>query len=230
MNLALNPFDKGKRPELVEEVKIELDEAVEEAYKIYDKLDKRKLNPIADYNDVVFGVPTLSPAQIQLFLNKIESVWDYRHCITSYFLSELMQKSYESGFDDFALDIKYPFLRAFMESITVPLSAKIYGDLFALGNKCNGVKVEMYGNVSNGVGSKCTDSKFVVHGDIAYCGLDSKNCTYYIDGNVTTGDLYLMGKQCTFFLNPESYNKFIKQPWASRFLFRLFLKNKVRPI
>ncbi|MBW3015914.1 hypothetical protein KY330_05825 [Candidatus Woesearchaeota archaeon] len=227
MNLALNPFGKGKKPESVDTIEEVVDEAVDEVYKkffgsnfcntvIYDVSEYKKLN-----------LPALRPSQIQMFLDSLKASWLYQNAVVGNFVSRLLQQSYEAGNDDFNLDLMFP-MTDLLNRVDVPLSLTVYGNVITLGHMCKGVEVEVNGNVLVSIGSDCKDSKFFVYGDVKSSGCGSNNCIYYITGNVEEMYGFLTGEKCIYYVNYEVYKRHIDEvPWSVRLHNFLFEGNEV---
>lgn len=101
MNLALNPFEKGRKPELVDEVEVskELEEQVEDMFKIYKvfrvmvKFCNGSMKRIYEYTCCLDDLVVLPPLGIYLLSNKMQDHGE--------FLTRLIQMSYDAGYNDF---------------------------------------------------------------------------------------------------------------------------------
>jgi hypothetical protein len=182
MKAIVDPFDnlQSKEPDKQENVESDLDEKVQKTYGLYSK----------DGYDINFGyfqelrrllksfrLETLTPAQINHFLQKIkETAYESRlqNGATGYFFSRLITLSYLSGHDQFVLDTGDTKI----DNLCYLLMAR----------KDNPIKVIVNGNVGTffGGGSKFCD--YVVNGDSLdnFFGESSYNCRYEVN-NVTRG-------------------------------------------
>lgn len=109
MHLALNPFGKGKKPEVVDEVKVEIDEMVERMFekcrrwynRSYAIPDSLLVDEWADKLDL----DVLTPGQIDLVLQKVKNSGSFTgpRDATGLFLSKLIRESYLAGHTEFNL-------------------------------------------------------------------------------------------------------------------------------
>jgi len=112
VNLALNPFtDKtgSKEPEKEEKAEIEKDETLKQTILQYRDSILVKDHDAANEMFSKLEVEVLNPASIDLFLQDI--IGDFpedilHHYVALMFLTRLIRKSYDSGYNNFVLSVQ----------------------------------------------------------------------------------------------------------------------------
>jgi len=107
MKLTLNPFENkkpGKKAEQEQKIEIELDEKIERMMEQY-----RPIKTKEDSDEVIEEVEsldyeTLEPTQIDILLQRI--IQKTKNHTTGIFLSQIIQKSYAAGHNNFTLTTK----------------------------------------------------------------------------------------------------------------------------
>lgn len=167
MNLALNPFNNGKRPENIDE--LIMPDALKRFIKTYE-LWRVVINDmgcqVGTYGLLKlfdsFGIPAYSSSEVSV-LSQIISSYDDQWA--GYLVSCLMKRSPDNEF------------RLWVESRLKGLCTNI-----------EGLTVEINGNVASGLGTCSKDLTLVLNGDcggsLAHHSISSK---YYINGNVDSG-------------------------------------------
>lgn len=165
MNLALNPFDKGKKPEKVDEVEIERYPVLEDIVKRFEKMREHieghfpNTTECAVFNRSWFYRFEDGPfdnQQLQILMHLITG--KYAGCL----LSKYIQDSVEAGHKDLVL------------YCNEPLSAFIY--------KIRNANIEIHGDVGEYSCVNCEYCNFKINGSAGpRFGKDSKQCTFYVE-------------------------------------------------
>ncbi|MBW3015918.1 hypothetical protein KY330_05845 [Candidatus Woesearchaeota archaeon] len=195
MNLALNPFDKGKKPEKIEAVELDsLDDKILDMVKVYEENAKYGYAHLNYCLNHEVKYPVLTPSEIDIALQlalriKTQGV-DY---LTGPFFSKLVQLSFDAGYNDFKLHLEGTTkshigykVRGREDKI---LKCEVFGDI-----NVNGFKEAIY-----------CDAK--IHGDVGFMfGHSSRHCTFEIDGNIDKLDT-IRQHHNTYLVNEDMYNK-----------------------
>ncbi|MBW3015907.1 hypothetical protein KY330_05790 [Candidatus Woesearchaeota archaeon] len=223
MNLALNPFDRGKRPEVVEKIE-SVDKVVGETFARY-------LRPGADYKDIL-----MTPANIKGLMDLIAVYYSDLRTIektdtvlyVGNFIDAIIKNAYEAGYSKFELDVGHKIIDVHGEEGDFPwwrlcsgLRPKKRIKIKVLGSNghfkpdyLHNVELEYYGEAADNFGARSQNSifklnsnaglrlgdksrscEFYVKGDVKdYCGLETRDCSYYVKGNAGQGlGLYSVG-------------------------------------
>jgi len=174
MKLALNPFENkkaGKKAEQEQKIEFELDEKVERMMEQYRTFPNKDI--LDELNSMKYEI--LEPTQIDLLLQQI--IQTKTKCApespaTGWFLSKIIQNSYNAGHNNFTLTTK--------ESRIQFLGNELEGTIE------NPIQIAIQGSAGAGLGSESRNCRYNVQGNTGvHCGDRSKNCTYNIKG--TTG-------------------------------------------
>lgn len=176
MNLALNPFDAGKKPESIDEIL--LDERVKETVEHFRSLDFSKIQTIIAAKRKLrkLTLPVLEPILIDIVYQSIKS----EEFDTTY-VSSLINTSYKHGNNDFIL---------------TAYGGDHLGALLS-GTKKNRLRLKVDGDVGFGFGMRSRFCDFTVEGDGAELFGSDAYCCNFKAGNL----LYQCGnksKKCTF--------------------------------
>ncbi|MBW3015903.1 hypothetical protein KY330_05770 [Candidatus Woesearchaeota archaeon] len=215
MNLALNPFGKGKKPEKVEDVKLDeslLEELTLHYLKFQEEfifIDEVPVEKIMKYHIFKEPLKVLKPGEIDLFLQKMD---DFKPDIFGLYLNRLIQKSYDNGNNDFCFQYTN-YVEHFCSYLDGKrknkLRIKAYGDIDCYDGMSglHDCEVEVFGRVASLFGVMGKHSLFKVHGSAGTeLGCNSEHCVYHIDGTVDA--LFgLFAKKCTF-----RFNKLLRYP------------------
>jgi len=247
LELALNPFEgkkTGRKAEREEKIELELDEKVERVLEQH-----RQLNSIKDYYKTEktlknLEYEALNPTQIDIILQRIMKKLEEEHWPIADFLSKIIQKSYDAGYNNFTLTTKktqIDFLASELKGKQEnPLQITIQGNTgdlcgeelyectfniqgntgYELGAKSENCTYNITGNTQRRCGIFSTNCKYNIAGNTEeLCGQSSENCTYNITGN--TGDRCgHTSENCTFTTpNEKTYKKILKdvKNYAMRF-------------
>lgn len=196
MNLALNPFDRGRKPESVEEV--ELEDGVEEAMAVYDKFmadeAMKVYNKYVDDNGNVptwYGMqnrsswlepwtPHLNPAAINKWLDC--ALKERPSAYTVFFLNSLINTAMKDGHTEFFLKPSYTLdtigyqLRDTLNKVTITIDGDVGAEL---GYRSSLVTFCVKGNAGSYCGAHSDCSSFEIEGDVAYnCGYECQHSRF----------------------------------------------------
>jgi len=133
----------------------------------------------------------LPPADIQSFLQAVRPYRYNRHfsSVTPRLLNQLIQNSYEAGYNDFHLNL-YSIMKAVCSEVH--------------GSDSNPICIEIEGYVGNSSVSSVNRATIKVKGDTGpLFGSLARDSTIYIDGNV--GQLFAnRAERCTFILHGQA--------------------------
>ncbi|MBW3015904.1 hypothetical protein KY330_05775 [Candidatus Woesearchaeota archaeon] len=218
MNLALNPFDKGKKPEKLDEVELK-DETLEGAINVFNNLVG--LNHSIPVRNIVYcirncGLGVLSPSQIMLFHDYVKNnhpkyVVDG---ITGVVLTEYIKMSYDAGYREFELDAGEFRLWHLAHDMKYPEKYKITvnGDIRDSFKACeNGIFI-VNGDVMNRSFSALQNCYCEVNGNIEYLGsIMSEDCTFVFNGELNP-HVAIYSRNCVFKVKDEQTKS--KMDWA----------------
>lgn len=164
MNLALNPFDKGKKPEKVEEVK--LDKTLGKVVEGYDdfccKYD-RQMDNLESGADVRIdaGLPALDNKQLQLVIYSLEGDQNFSGSLAGLYLTELIKSAYNKGLKRIELNFSEP--------------------VDNLGHSLNAEGLELIVNKAGDHYGACAQNvKFYADSVEHYCGVGAERCEFRV--------------------------------------------------
>lgn len=209
MNLALNPFGTGRKPEKVE--------VVEKHSGVKFSIDDYLL--VCNSKDKAITPVGLAPAQIMEVYNNLKH---YDTNLLGRYMAYLVQWSYQSGYNDFELEIEKP-LDSFGWIIAKkdnPLRVKIDGDMKSfLGYKSKYVEFVVDGDVGYTLGDEAVNCSFKAKRSGILCGRNARNCNF----DVESTDIYcgVNARDCEFIIRKDfesslghgAYNCTFKMPW-----------------
>ena len=105
------------------------------------------------------------------------------------FFSQLIQNSYEAGYNNFVLPMdnlqrKYSLAQELHGTADNPLRITIEGDVDkACGAYCSYINLTVIGNAGELLGARSVDSLFTTTGNVQHGGYDSKRSTFIIGGD-----------------------------------------------
>lgn len=227
MNLALNPFDKGRKPEVVQEIKLEehVLKKTLESYNTYCDMKWRKwindktapykggwvLRDDHEWFERQLKLEVLTPSQINDFLQYLKSVHSVEEVTseqTTVFLNRLILDSYNKGNRIFRLETKgYP-LESLGYHIFYSYQQFNFKTLIdkALGRRALDIIVD---DIGRGCGNFCKDIGFTVLGDAGgYMGRDAHRCTFKLFGKVESSDCHC--NYCDFWVKDKDVYKMLK--------------------
>lgn len=188
MNLALNPFDKGKKPETVDMVEVDnktLKQIIDVFYEFrdYDAVNDPKERKVAFHNRLK-GFE-LTSNDIGLFIASLPELHDREFDAEGAIITYLVQKAYDNGYSRFDFDLCGRDSHVFSEvqaNKERPLEFHVSNGYLTL-NSLIGLrhcKVKIDCDVHWNIASSCEDCVFVLNGDalVGY-GSHAKNCTFW---------------------------------------------------
>jgi len=210
LEMALKPFEgrKVRNPEIVEEIEFERDELVEKTLETY-----MHLRDIYDWNSLEtkskkLSYDSLSPFQMDIVLQKIIQNRNLKSDgrAAGLMMAKLLQKSYNSGYNDFALATRNSFISH--------IGTQLKGNVESLLN------LTIYGNVGHSFGINSRDSDFTINGDAnLWFGFGSENCSFTVDGKTgmwcgadSKNSIYLLYGSVGPYCGSDSYNCLFKTP------------------
>lgn len=167
MNLALNPFDKGRKPEKIEEIVVTDNvKKFMEMYKEWRRVVNCFPSKAYDYSVgqllVEYDVPVYSPGELTILSKVMTSIGD---TWAGTLLSCMMNRAVKEGHKDFYLIIENPV-----------------DHLCAVRN----ANVEVIGNVGKYFGSNCRESRITLRGDAGiYFANDASLTEFYVEGSIS---------------------------------------------
>lgn len=189
MRLALNPFDKGRKPEKIEDIVVS--DRVKQFIEHYEvgkkflkstNLDTGMLNSTFDNLLKEYSMGPYSPGEIAVISNLLSKYDDFGSFYgidwTGHLVSALIRSSAEAGNNKF----------------TIHQDRGLVYLCFGLTD----VQVEVYGSASGFFGNKCNNCNLKLFGNAGGCfGSDSKDCKFYLEGN-SGGDFATAASNCSF--------------------------------
>lgn len=170
--MKVDPFsgrEKGKSPELVDQIEAMSDPLVEHVFEIHGGLDHD-----ASIDDQIICVSqlkmdVLTPTQIEGVLQKIIRSGRERYGVSP-FLSRLIQDSYDAGHNGFVLTTYDTQIEFLGQDLTGSSERKI--------------EVNVKGNVGDFLGDYSAHCVFAVEGSVKnWCGYHSGHNVFTIEGN-----------------------------------------------
>lgn len=183
--VTINPFggkENGKKPELVNEIVNESDALVE---KIFEKYHTSKPNSSPIQLEI------LSPLEINLFLQKlIQSESNPSDSYIGFFLSKLIQTSYDAGYSNFVLTTGDAPINMLGYQLKGTSERKL--EMIVKGNvgwRCGNDATHCLFSIEGGAGDLCGDyssySIFSVKGHVEhYCGSGSEHSVFSLEQGV----------------------------------------------
>ncbi|MBW3015915.1 hypothetical protein KY330_05830 [Candidatus Woesearchaeota archaeon] len=175
MNLALNPFEKGRKPEKVDEVK--LDDRVMKLFKKSKSLIDRmysvndqcaEMKAIKQlYQLAIQRSPCLTKNQVEIFLERLwQEGYDLDLALTEFY-SWVIYYSYDGGCNDFSFTFDKP-LYGLMRNFFAKEERRL--------------KFTFNGDVGNAFGEKSRNCDFVIKGEAGQeLGTRAHNCYFKAD-------------------------------------------------
>ncbi|MBW3015908.1 hypothetical protein KY330_05795 [Candidatus Woesearchaeota archaeon] len=166
MNLALNPFDKGKRPEVINTVM--LDQIVNDTIDHFNSLEimEEPGNTWAEKFQNL-KLPVLNASLIDSVYQVIKGKEN-----SAEYISALINTSYEAGNNGFCLTC----------------SGEGHVGIFLQGKSRRRLKLKIEGDVGIGFGMHTKYCDFIVNGDAGNClGWYSKRCKFILNGDAGEG-------------------------------------------
>lgn len=195
MNLALNPFDKGKRPEVVENVELSSNLA-EAVNRFFNNL-----------NDWVAAYPNIASTDIfhknKIVLEPTEINFAFAHLhdkifedrmgeyteFLGFYISRLIRMSYDAGNSEFFLNTRerYYYRNMADKLFAEPdreLLLKVDGSVTPyFGSYSRHCRFEIKGTAGHNLAYSSEHCEFYVTGDVGeICGMSSNNCKFLVDG------------------------------------------------
>jgi len=209
--MEVNPFNNHnyqENPEKERKVEFEKDKLVEKTLEQYKTVELNEHSTMGDVRKQMsqFELQTLKPAQIDHALQRIikenqeykkaskSSINRLESAYTGEFLSDLVQKSFENGNNNFILNTQDAAIST-------------------LGHQLKGtpeepIQITIQGNTGHNCGYESERCEFYITGNTGNsCGVESKDCRYDIQGDI--GDWFsVTTKRCTFISsNKKTYEK-----------------------
>ncbi|MBW3015911.1 hypothetical protein KY330_05810 [Candidatus Woesearchaeota archaeon] len=184
MNLALNPFGKGKKPENIEVIVTESDNKINRTvamYAHYLSLDNRcdKINTIE--------LDILNPDEIKSFVSTVAAL-EIPHEGGLYpgrFVNRLLKESMSLGYDKFVLDTRKGHRFSWLCNGFEGIELVVRGDIgVQLGYDVKGSNIIVYGDCGYCLGVGAENSEFTVTGKSSNVGIGAKHCTFNLGGEV----------------------------------------------
>jgi len=236
--MEVNPFESQKsekKPESEKKVIIG-DKQIEKTLEQYQRLnitgywikDEQRLSRLEPQ--------TLTPAQIDMLLQHMVQTTNkekLEHELSGTFLTDLIQKSYDAGYNDFILDPERIEIHRIGYELEGKPENKIKGTVkgnvgIGLGNRSENCIFNVKGDTMKSCGHSSENSIFNIEGDSWYhCGNWSRNSTYNIKGSIGN-DCGKHSENCTFTSsNKKTYEK-MKEVVPKEGWFGAPTDNKVR--
>lgn len=181
MNLALNPFDKGRKPERIDLVNLDSD--IADIIKLFDdNAFDSLLSHDKTCNNIRDDITVKTPAEIDIIYQTLEAYLDSINedrysCFLSLFVGEFIQKSYFAGYNDFHITplLSPPILLGYeLMAIKKPLRLTVNGDVGdGFGEKSYNC-VFKANNAGKNMGSSSIGSRFYVDCVGMSCGSFAK--------------------------------------------------------
>jgi len=193
MKLALNPFKNkkpGKKAEQEQKIEFELDEKIERMLEQYRPLEIS--GTIFGYNEkeeLELGsleYEILKPSQIDTLLQKMiqETPKEkFENRLTGRFLSKIIQKSFEEGYNNFTLTTKQTEISSL-------------GSYFPKVRGKNPMQITIKGNAGHFLGFISKNCEYDVQGSVGiHCGDYSTDCTFKTPNIETYGQILYSVKE-----------------------------------
>lgn len=195
MNLALNPFDRGKKPEVVDKVKIEGTENVKKCLEFYCNYDfdfyEDDVEEVKAFEDGCYQLPVLNPLEISILQEMCkESIGDSDDSFSNYvcihtgrFFTIMLQKSYNAGNNNFRLqgdhirDLCTELKGRYDRYLEVEVKGYI-GSYFAHGSSY--LKCKIDGDVWGTFGGYTTWCEFDIDGQVTEINKPFRNCKFIL--------------------------------------------------
>lgn len=190
MNLALNPFGKGKRPETVDDVKLceELEGQVNEMFKVYKVFSTIAHCEGSGYDvkykwAVNLDLVALPPPALYILSKKMDDHGE--------FLSRLIQVSYDNGYNDFivhgfnCLGVMLKGRQDRYLNVTVKGNAGIF-----LGADIEYCDFTVEGSTSYGFAKRAYRSRFVVEANVENGLGGAESCSAEVLGDINFSSPY----------------------------------------
>lgn len=202
MNLALNPFGKGKRPEKVDNIDCGLDEVLQECFKFYKGVcfGNHDVAYVYDVLERTKHIPVLNPNHIDIFLQMILKEVDtlfVEDLYTGLILTKLIESSHKEGNNDFYLHTG--------ESRIMFIGYKLVGR--------PRLKLYIEGNAWHRMAEASENVDYVVTGDIGNSTCyKAKNCSFRLYSYL--GFMYFPPRDtygCKFYVKNELFFEQLKR-------------------
>lgn len=161
MNLALNPFDRGKKPEYIDEIVV--DETVRKAVDKFNKVLPKFIKLNTKDMEVSYKMfkrykwPVLTPNEIYVVHNLIPATY-----YSGPFMSILVGNSFNEGYNDFFLE-----------------NSSDYVGMFLIGKEDNRLRLNVEGDCGQGFGLKARYCDFTINGNSGWdLGAQAKDCSF----------------------------------------------------
>ena len=213
LDTLVNPFGdlKSESPDNINKANVETDPALEHALKTYFSMSFPRTSdvfkedlPEKVMNDYIspLELNVLTPMQISLFVQRLKKQatgWQYFHELTGYFISRLIQDSYENGHNNFVLNVG---------------DSEIYNLIRLQGTEENPLKLKIVGDAGSWFGYQSKHCEYDIDGDVGEnCGNESRNSIYRIKGNINT-DSAEFARECIFEIEGKPLFQGKSQGWA----------------
>lgn len=203
MNLALNPFDEGKRPEHVSRIDVEIDEAIKEYLGLFnDPVIFNNFSPTdVEYFDLckqlVSGYKSLTPSQVYLLTGMLsKELLGHEHFGGK--LTSVIQKSYDNGHNNFELDI-FDTTPCFLGC-----SLKAEGS--------RRLRLVINGRAGDLFGRNAENVDFIINGDLGlHFSYGSVNCLFSVTGKVGAWYSGGLSKESRYRVRDRSTYEYLKK-------------------